>query len=101
MFEWCIGMKTNYKCTIGKGGKHLKKYLEPEIWNDFKKTYSDYNYDDIWSSLFLFNELFKKIAKRVGQKYDFEFPEAKSNRALHFLKHVKELPEDAETIFKN
>jgi len=28
------------------------------------------------------------------------FPEVKSNRALQFLKHVNELPEDTYTIFK-
>ncbi|WP_232515539.1 MULTISPECIES: aminoglycoside 6-adenylyltransferase [Aeribacillus] len=27
--------------------------MEPEIWNDFEKTYTDANYDNIWNSLFL------------------------------------------------
>ena len=100
MLEWYIGIKTNYKCSIGKGGKHLKKLLEPEIWNDFKKTYVDHRYDNLWGSLFLFNKLFKKIAKYVGQTYDFKFPEKKSERALEFLTHVKRLPQNSELIFK-
>ncbi|WP_240345885.1 aminoglycoside 6-adenylyltransferase [Parageobacillus toebii] len=47
MLEWHIGIKTDYKYSIGKGGRHLKKFLEPEIWNDFEKTYTNANYDNI------------------------------------------------------
>ncbi|QXJ40452.1 Aminoglycoside 6-adenylyltransferase [Parageobacillus caldoxylosilyticus] len=99
MLEWHIGIKTDYKYSIGKGGRHLKKFLEPEIWNDFEKTYTDANYDNIWNSLFIFHGLFKKTAEHVGQVYGFHFPEEECKRALEFLKHVKELPQDAKSIF--
>lgn len=101
MIEWHVGIKTDYKYTIGKGGKYLKKHLEPEVWNEFKKTYTDYRYENMWNSLFLFHDLFKKLAKQVGKTYNFYFPNKESDRALEFLKHVKELPDNAETIFKN
>lgn len=99
MLEWYIGIKTDYKCTIGKGGKLLQRYLEPEIWSNFEKTYADSNYDNIWVSLFLFHKLFREIAIRVGEKHDFQFPEEECQRALEFLKHVKELPQDAKSIY--
>lgn len=99
MLGWSIGMKTNYQCSIGKGGKYLQKYLEPEIWRDFEQTYTDANYQNIWNSLLLFHELFKKIALKVGYEYGFQFPEEECERAVKFLKHVKELPQDAKSIF--
>jgi aminoglycoside 6-adenylyltransferase len=52
-----------------------------------------------WDSLFLFHDLFKKTAKHVGQVYGFPFPEEECKRALEFLKHVKDLPQDAKSIF--
>ncbi|WP_202708869.1 aminoglycoside 6-adenylyltransferase [Sporosalibacterium faouarense] len=99
MFKWSIGIKTNYKCSIGKGGKHLENLLEPELWNEYKNTYVDYEYDNIWESLFVFYELFVKTARYVGETYDFKFPEEECERALEFLKHVRGLPKDAESIF--
>lgn len=99
MLEWSIGIKTDYKYSIGKGGKKLERLLEPEIWEEYKKTYADYQYDNIWESLFVFHKLFKETAEFVGEACDYEFPEEELKRAFDFLKHVKELPEDAEKIF--
>ncbi|MBS4536353.1 aminoglycoside 6-adenylyltransferase [Clostridium sp. D2Q-14] len=99
MLEWSIGIKTDYKYSIGKGGKKLEKLLEPNIWEQFKETYTDYDYDNIWRSLFIFHDLFEETAKYVGENCEFEFPEEELERAFNFLKHIKELPKDAESIF--
>ena len=99
MLELYIGIKTGFKKTIGKEGKYLQKYLEPEIWREFEQTYDDSNYDNIWNSLFVFYKLFNKTAKSVAQEYGFQFPEEAGKRALEFLKHIKQLPEDAKTIY--
>lgn len=99
MLEWSIGIKTDYQRSIGKGGKHLQKYLEPEIWCDFEQTYTDANYQNIWNSLFLFYKLFKNTALKVGEENGFQFPEEECKRAVKFLKHVKELPQNAKSIF--
>jgi len=99
MFEWDIGIKTGFKKSSGKGGRHLQKYLEPEIWKEFEQTYTDSNYDNIWNSLFLFYKLFKKRAESVAQEYGFQFPEEAAKRALEFLKYIKQLPQDAKAIY--
>ena len=99
MFEWDIGIKTGFRTSIGKEGRHLQKYLEPKIYKEFEQTYADSNYDNIWNSLFLFYKLFKKTAQSVAQEYGFQFPEEAAKRALEFLKHIKQLPEDAKAIY--
>jgi len=99
MFEWDIGIKTGFKKSIGKAERYLQKHLEPEIWKEFEQTYADSNYDNIWNSLFVFYNLFKKTAESVAQEYGFQFPEEDSIRALDFLKHVRQLPEDAKAIY--
>ncbi|MBS4537651.1 aminoglycoside 6-adenylyltransferase [Clostridium sp. D2Q-11] len=99
MLEWSIGIKIDYAFSIGKGGKNLEKLLEPEVWHKYKKTYADYQYKNIWESLFIFHDLFKETAEHVGENCGFEFPEDELERAFSFLKHVKELPENAESIF--
>lgn len=99
VLAWSIGLQRGYNCSIGKGGRYLQKYLEPEIWRDFKLTYPDANYQNIWNSLVFFQQLFKKTALKVGQECGYQFPEKEWERAVNFLQHVKELPEDAESIF--
>jgi aminoglycoside 6-adenylyltransferase len=99
MFEWDVGMKTGFTQSIGKGGKYLQKYLEPEMWKEFEHTYTDANYEHIWNSLFVLYKLFKQTAESVGREYGFQFPEEASVKALNFLQHVKQLPEDANTIY--
>ena len=99
MLEWHIGIKTGFKTSVGKAGRHLQKYLEPEIWKEFKQTYTDSDYDNIWNSLFLFYKLFKTTAESVAKEYGFQFPEEAGESALGFLRHVKELAEDAKVIY--
>ncbi len=99
MLEWDIGIKTGFGTSIGKAGRHLQKYLEPEIYREFEQIYTDSNYDDIWNSLFLFYKLFKKTAESVAKEYGFQFPEETAKRALGLLKHIKQLPQDAKAIY--
>jgi aminoglycoside 6-adenylyltransferase len=99
MFEWKIGIKTDFKRAVGKAGRFLKKYLEPEIWKDFKQTYTDSNYDNIWKSLFIFADLFKNTAEFVSRKYGFQFPGEEFSKAISFLEHVKKLPQSVSSIY--
>ena len=99
MFGWEIGLKTGFNKSIGKAGKNIQKYLEPAVWNDFKKTYSDFNFDNIWESLFILSNLFRKSAEYVAQNYKYQFPEIEFSKALKFLTHVKNLPKDAKSIY--
>jgi len=99
MIDWEIAIRNDFKVSTGKGYKKLKEYLEPEIWEKYKKTYSDYKYESIWNSLFILHELFEKHAREVADKLDFDFPEKESEKAMKFLKHVKNLPVNAKSIY--
>ena len=99
MLEWEIGTRTGFDKSIGKAGKHLRKYLEPEVWAEIQQTYADADYDNTWESLFAFHRLFKRSAEFVGQEYGFRFPAEDVKKALAFLEHVRHLPEDAQSIF--
>ena len=99
MLEWHIGIKTGLRTSIGKAGRHMQKYLEPETWKEFEQTYTDSNYDNIWNSLLLFYRLFEKTAKSVALEYGFQFPEEAGKKALEFLKHTKQLAQNAKAIY--
>ena len=99
MLAWEIGIKTGFDKSIGKKGIYLENYLEPNIWKDYKNTYVDANYENIWDSLFLFYKIFIRSAEFVAKKYGYKFPKTKGENVLAFLTHVKSLAVNAKSIY--
>ena len=46
-----------------------------------------------------FCELFNRTAELVGPHYGYTYPMEDGQRALAFLKHVRGLPADSQSIF--
>lgn len=99
MLGWEIGIRTGWEKSLGSQGKHLESLLTPEVWHEYKKTYVDSDYDNLWESLFLFHSIFKRSAEFVAEKRGFRFPREMSDKVLTFLEHVRTLPTDAERIY--
>jgi len=101
MLEWYIGIQTNYTKSMGKEGKYLQTYLEPEVWEEFRKTYGEYDskYKNIWNALTIMHTLFRKVGKKVAVHYDFNFPEEEYKRVVDYLNHVRGLSKSAKTIY--
>ncbi len=99
MLSWEIGIKTGFDKSLGASGKYLEKYLEPNKWNKYLSTYVGSEYDDIWDSIFVFYDLFVESALFIADEYNFSFPEENAQNVYSFLKHVRELPHDADTIY--
>ncbi len=45
MLEWHIGMKTDFTVNTGKFGKHFEQYIEKDMWVQFKRTFSNAEYE--------------------------------------------------------
>lgn len=99
MVEWYVGVNTNYSVSIGKAGKYLNKYLEPEIWEELLQTYPNAEYESIWQAHFKMCDLFRKLATRVAEKLDFEYNYQDDKNVMAHLKHVKNLPKDAKEMY--
>jgi len=98
MLVWYFGIKTGFKEAPGKMGKYLKKLLEPEIWADLEKTYSDANFENIWESLFVMGYLFRRLAKDVASKFGFQYSQQEDDNVSNFIYKIKNLPVDAKEI---
>jgi aminoglycoside 6-adenylyltransferase len=99
MLGWEIGIRTGWEKSLGSQGKHLENLLTPDVWNEYKRTYVDSDYDNLWESLFLFHSIFKRSAEFVAEKRGFRFPREMAAKVLAFLEHVRTLPTDAERIY--
>lgn len=99
MLTWHIGVMTEFQVNPGKLGKYFKQYLEPEMWNRLRDTYSDADYDHTWDALFATCDLFRIVATGIAQHFGFEYPREDDERVTAHLRHVRGLPRDAQEMY--
>lgn len=99
MLEWHIGMKTDFIVNAGKFGKHFEKYIEKDMWVQFKRTFSNAEYENIWESFFDMGNLFREVANEIANAYGYLYPQGDDDRVTSYLKHVKALPKDSTSIY--
>lgn len=98
MIEWHIGIKTDFLKSAGKLDKYFEDYLDKDEWDDYVKTYTNADYENIWLSLFNMCHLFRKIALHIANHFGFEYPYDDDNGVTTFLKRVKQLPPNAQHV---
>jgi aminoglycoside 6-adenylyltransferase len=99
MLTWYVGATTQFTCNPGKFGKHLKQYLEPELWAMIEKTYSDAGYENTWDALYMTCDLFRMTANYVAEHFGFDYPHSDDEKVSAHLKHVQWLPRDADEMY--
>ncbi|MBN1582759.1 MAG: aminoglycoside 6-adenylyltransferase [Anaerolineae bacterium] len=99
MIAWYVGYRTGFSQNPGKFGKHLRQYLEPELWEMLQNTYSDAGYDHTWQALYAMCDLFRKLAIQVAKHLGFDYPHQDDERVRAHLEHVERLPKDAKEIY--
>ncbi|KOS59853.1 aminoglycoside 6-adenylyltransferase [Lysinibacillus agricola] len=97
--NWWIGIENDFQVSTGKMGKYFKKYLPVSYWNLYKETYSDSDYKHMWDSIFVACELFRILSKDIANHCHFSYPIEDDENMTAFLKHIKELPGDANGIY--
>ncbi|MEB9503932.1 aminoglycoside 6-adenylyltransferase [Bacillus anthracis] len=99
MLEWHIGMKTDFIVNAGKFGRHFEKYIEKDMWVQFKRAFSNAEYENIWESFFVMGNLFREVANEIANAYGYPYPQGDDDRVTSYLKHVKALPKDSTSIY--
>ena len=99
MLEWHIGMKTDFTVNAGKFGKHFEQYFEGEMWEQFKRTFSNAEYENIWESFFVMGDLFREVANEIANTYGYRYPQDDDDKVTNYLKHVKALPKGSTSIY--
>lgn len=101
MLTWYVGVRTDFTQSPGKLGKYLKLRLEPELWSMFERTYADAGYAHTLDALMVMCELFRTTAVQVAAQLGFDYPYDDDARVSAHLKHVRQLPKDAERIYSS
>ncbi|HRD68985.1 MAG TPA: aminoglycoside 6-adenylyltransferase [Legionella sp.] len=90
MITWYIGLKTDFKWSLGGYGKYIEQYLEPKIWAKLLNTYVDADYNNMWDGLFTMCELFNELAVKVSILMQFTFNQNEFDKVLAYLQEVRD-----------
>lgn len=100
MISWYVGVKTDFKLSLGKANKNLKMYLTADEWTRLMKTFNMGDYETAWAALITACELFGEISPKTGKVLGYEYNQEEAGRSFEFIKHIRELPEDAAEIYQ-
>lgn len=90
LLMWYAAIKTQFKKSMGAHAKHIEQYLEPDLWDKFRKTYVDANYENIWRGLFLMHEIFNEIAIKVSHHHRFHYDVEEFQKVSQYLQKIKD-----------
>lgn len=96
MMSWHIGTKTDFSVSVGKSCKYFQRYLDPQMWDSYAKTYPAGNYQSLWDSVYEMCTLFRRGGEWVADFFGFSYPVNEEQKVIRYLKHVEHLPENAK-----
>lgn len=88
LLTWHAAIQTNFQKNMGAYGKYLEQYVEPEIWEAFKATYVDADYQHMWEGLFIMCDLFDKLALKISKYYHYAYNQDEYRAVFEYLKTV-------------
>lgn len=89
MVEWYIAVQHNFTVSTGMWGKYFKKYLPPELYEQYTKTYSNCNYENLWTAIFTACYLFRNIAKQVAIHLGYTYNQQDDDGIMRYLEKMK------------
>lgn len=89
MLEWYVGVNHDFKVSSGKNGKYFRKYLPEDIYERFRATYSNADYENMWKAVFDMLYLFGDVARLVAAKLGYIYDELEEKGIDDYMKQVK------------
>ncbi|MBR6666314.1 MAG: aminoglycoside 6-adenylyltransferase [Lachnospiraceae bacterium] len=89
MLQWYVGTRHDFQVSPGKEGKYFKKYLPEELYERFRKTYSDADYEHMWEAAFEMLYLFGDVARDMAEKLGFAYDEEEEQGIEKYMKMVR------------
>ena len=90
LLGYYVGTKTNFSVSIGKAGKYLPRFLEPEIWQRYLSTFPDIDINRTWQALLEMMELFHQIGTVTAQRLGYPFPEQEYQQVIDYLRRIRD-----------
>ena len=93
MLTWLFGIKTGFKRTPGKAGKHFHEVFSPKHWKMLLGTFATAEVESVWEALFTMGDLFRECAQEVADAFGFIYPHQDDQQVSQYLSDIKSSPE--------
>lgn len=98
MLDWYIGTYTHCAISSGKLHKYFKKYLPPDFYEEYIKTYTDGDYHHFWAAIQAAYALFRKTALLVAQYFQFSYPAQEEEASRNYIRHVQKTMQTSDSV---
>ena len=88
ILSWKVGIKTDFKVSVGKSAKYISKYLESDIYENYLKTFFTCDIEAAWKSIFLMCDLFEKMAEEVSSFLQYKYNKTECKNAKNYLEKI-------------
>ncbi|MCL2880653.1 MAG: aminoglycoside 6-adenylyltransferase [Treponema sp.] len=89
MVNWYIGSTKGFSLSTGKNGKFIKRYLPPDIYESYVKTYFSGKCTNIWAPVYAMGELFHSLALKVAGNFDFVYRQDEEDAMVQYMRMVQ------------
>ena len=89
MLKWYVGADHDFLVSAGKEGKYFKRYLPGDLYERFRKTYSDADYEHLWAAVMEMLSLFETAAKHVAVSLGFVYNEEERKAIEGYIERVR------------
>ena len=96
IIEWHIGSVTGFTASPGIGGRHLRRYVAPGLYDKILATYPNGDSDNIWASLFLMTNVFDDLARKIAASMKFQYNVEESKNVTEYLSWIHNLTTQKE-----
>ncbi|MCL2081043.1 MAG: aminoglycoside 6-adenylyltransferase [Oscillospiraceae bacterium] len=86
MAEWYIGANNDFSVSSGMWGKYFKKYLPPDYYGQYIKTYSDGDYGNFGAAIHTACDLFSVLAREVAARRGFSYKQDEEDGMREYIK---------------
>jgi len=88
VIKWRIGIETDFSVSVGKGGKFIKAFLPPNLYNNILETYSDHTLENNWHALFIMIKVFGELAQAVATSLKLDYIIAEEKNVTAYLEQL-------------
>jgi aminoglycoside 6-adenylyltransferase len=94
VLDWWIGMENNFEVSVGKAKSRYEKLL-PQAWYEvYKKSYCDYQQENINKALYLMANLYDEVSNKLAKRFNFDYDINLKNEIIKFLSENYNLDEE-------
>lgn len=86
LMEWHTLARHGWDCDVKWTGKHIRRWLEPEIHDRLGAIFAHFDPEDSWAALFANNALFRDLTERTARQLGYPHPTEVAANLTEFIR---------------